>query len=185
MSEANSSPNRVDLDAARASIRVNGAPPATDVGLEGRPDGTQWDKAAPTGPPGAKSIEIPAHLKEVYNFFQEVINSEAFLLELCFDRTYEMVQSAIYRRLHGTDNWAGDGDGQVGPFTPTHFAGIAGPMTVELYKSVLQNIGGQEEEYKAILKRAGEKAQELREEANRVRQKSPVGKGGIILPGSF
>lgn len=185
MSEASSSPSRVDLDAARASIRVQGPPPATDVGLEGRPDGTQWDKPAPTRAVGAKEIEIPAHLKEISDFFQEIINSEAFLLELCFDRTYEMVSAAIHRRLIGTDNWSGDGEGQVGPFTPTHFAGIAGPMTVELYKSVLQNIGGQEEEYKAILKRAGEKAKELREEANRVRQKNPVGKGGIILPGSF
>jgi hypothetical protein len=184
MSEASSSPSRIDLDAARDAIRVKGPPPETEIGLEGRPDGTRWDKEAPTRPPGDEGIAVPPHLKEVADFFQEIINSEAFLLELCFDRTFDMVATAVGRRIIGTDMM--DGEGQTGgPFTPTHYAGIAGPMTVELYKSVLKSIEGQEKEYQAILKRAGEKAAELRQEAIRARQKSPIGKGGIVLPGSF
>lgn len=186
MSDASSSPSRPDLEAARDSIRVQGPPPKTDVGLEDRPDGTVWDKDAPTLAPGDKGIPIPSHLKDVAGFFQEIILSESFLLELCFDRVYEMVETAINRRIIGTDMMAGDGQGQMGgPFTPTHYAGIAGPMTVELYKNVLRSVEAQEDTYKELVKKAGEKAEELRQEAIRARQKNPIGKGGIILPGSF
>lgn len=174
---------RPDLDAARASIRVDGPPLLTSIGLEDRPDGTYWDKPAPTLVPGDKGIPVPAHLGELAAFFQEIILSESFLLELCFDRVYQMVETAINRRIIGTDGFAGDGEGSVGgPFTPTHYAGIAVPMTVELYKSVCGNIAGQEDKFKQIMERCGEKAEELRQEAIRARQKSPISKGGIVLP---
>ena len=185
MSEASSKP-RPDLEAARAAIRVEGPPPPTGIAAEERPDGTVWDKAAPTRPPGDKGVTFPPHLKDVFAFFNEIIQSESFLLELCFDRTMDMVADAVNHRLVGTDNFQGDGDGQLGgPFTPAHYAGIAAPMTVELYKSVCGAVGGREEEYKSLVKKAHEKLQELTEEATRARKKSPVGKGGIIIPESF
>jgi hypothetical protein len=182
MSEA-SNKSRPDLDAARAAIQVKGAPPATEIAAEERPDGTTWDKAAPTRPPGDKGVQFPPHLKDVAGFFNEIIQSESFLLELCFDRTMDMVADAVNHRLVGTDNFQGDGDGQLGgPFTPAHYAGIAAPMTVELYKSVITAVGAREDEYKVLVKKAHEWLKELTEEATRVRQKSPIGKSGIIIP---
>jgi hypothetical protein len=182
MSEA-SSKSRVDLDAARASIRVEGPPPPADISSEGRPDGTIWDKEAPTRPPGYKGVQFPAHLKDMAAFFQEIILSEAFLLELCFDRTVDMVEQAVNSRLVGTDNFQGGEDGaNGGPFTPTHYAGIAAPLAIELYKNVLLAVGAKEKEYKAVLEKALEKQRDLIEEATRARQKSPIGKSGIIIP---
>lgn len=178
MSEA-SGRGRVDLDEARDSIKVSGPPPLTDISREG----TTWDKPAPTRPPGAKGVEIPPHLSEVHEFFQEIILSEGLVLELCLDQAIEMVTNAVNRRLVGTDNFTGDGDGAGGPFTPAHYAGIATPLTIELYKNVLLSIDSQKATYEKLTKRAAEKLEEIQKEAARVRSKSPVGKGSsIIIP---
>lgn len=181
MSEA-SSKARPDLESARDAIRVKGAPPPTDIALENRPDGTQWDKPAPTRPPGAKGIEMPPHLKELSAFFQEIVLSEGLVLEMCLDHTIDMVTDAVNRRLVGTDNFAGDGENNIGPFTPTHYAGIAAPLAVELYKNVILSIAGQQDTYQELTKRAAANLEEIRKEADRVRQKSPIGKSGIIIP---
>jgi hypothetical protein len=180
MSETNSS--RVDLEAARDAIRVKGAPPETKIADENVPDGTRWDKPAPTAPPNAKGIEVPPHLGEISAFFQEIVLSESLVLEMCFDHSINIVTDAVNRRLVGTDNFAGDGENAMGPFTPTHYAGIAAPLAVELYKNVIISIGAQEDRYKELTKRAAEKLEDLRKEADRVRQKNPIGKSGIIIP---
>jgi hypothetical protein len=184
MSDASRPLSRPDLDAARASIRVEGPPPVSTAPDQDHPEGTFWDKDAPTRAPGDKGIAVPGHLGELAAFFQEIVLSEAFLLELCFDRTLDMVTDGVNRRLVGTDHDPSGGS-PGGPFTAAHYAGIAAPMTVELYKNVLLNIGGQEVKYNEIVKRAAEKREELVQEKIRALQKSPIGKGGIIVPGSF
>lgn len=181
MSEA-SSKVRPDYEAAKSAIKAQGAPPLTAIGGEGAPDGTRWDRPAPTGPPGAQGIEIPPHLKEISSFFQEIVLSEGLVLEICLDEAINMVTDAVNRRLVGTDNYAGDGENNIGPFTPTHYAGIAAPLAVELYKNVVLSIGAQEDRYKELTKKASEKLDELRKEAQRIRQKSPIGPSGIIVP---
>jgi hypothetical protein len=47
---------------------------------------------------------------------------------------------------------------------------------------VITAVGSREDEYKVLVKKAHEKLKELTEEATRARQKSPIGKSGIIIP---
>lgn len=156
--------SRPDWESARATIAVPGAPPL---------DGTKWDKEAPSGPPTPEKLEIPKHLEKIVQFFNGIVMDESLLVDLCLERCMEIVRRNVESKIVGSDHWAGDGQAGGGPYTPAHYAAVAGPLTVELYKQVLLAIDGRQEEY-----------DKLREEMNREREKSSPGGPRIIVPGA-
>jgi hypothetical protein len=157
--------SRPDWESARATIAVPGAPPPLD--------GTKWDKEAPTGPPTPEKREIPKHLSGIFRFFNGVIMDESLLIDLCLERCMEIVRRNVESKIVGSDHWAGDGQAGGGPYTPAHYAAVAGPLTVELYKQVLLAIDGRKEEYDKLV-----------EEMNREREKNSPGGPRIIVPGA-
>lgn len=172
MPDASSNPSRrPDLETARAAIRVDG-PPAINGSGDDAPEATNWDKESPTGPPQKKVRPIPQHLTNLVRFFKNIILDESLLLEMCFDQCYEIVRDQINNNMVGTDYWQnGEQGAPSGPFTPTHYAQIAGPMTVELYKNVMKAIEGRSEEYGNILR-----------EATREREKNSPSGPKIFVP---
>lgn len=156
---------RPDWESARATMAVPGPPPLQD--------GTQWDKEAPTGPPTPKQLSVPKHLEGIVRFFNGIILDESLLIDLCLDRCMTIVQRNVEAKMVGSDHWAGDGQGSSGPYTPSHYAAVAGPLTVELYKQVLKAIEGRQEEYGKLI-----------EEMSREREKNSPGGPRIIVSGS-
>jgi len=126
-------------------------------------DGTKWDKEAPTGPPSPQKLAIPKHLERIVEFFNGIILDESLLIDLCLDRCMEVVRRNVESKMVGSDHWAGDGQAG-GPYTPAHYAAVAGPLTVELYKQVLNAIDGRKDEYGKLV-----------EEMNREREKNSPG----------
>lgn len=153
--------SRPDWESARASIAVPGAPPVQD--------GTTWDKDAPTSPPTPKELPVPKHLEKIVGFFREIIMSESLLVDLCLDRCMEIVKRNVESKMVGVDHFASEGAGG-NPYTPAHYAAVAGPLTVELYKQVLKSIEGQQEEY-----------DRLYQEMIREREKNTPGGNRIVL----
>jgi hypothetical protein len=116
--------------------------------LNGR-DGTVFDKAAPTGPPTPPTRSLPPHLKKVIQFFEGIIADEGLLLDLCVDRAVGIVEYNYRKRLVGQDFFGEQP-------TPAHFVGMASPLAVELYKSVLASIVDRKDEYAKLLADAQE-----------------------------
>lgn len=155
--------SRPDWESARATMAVSGAPPLAD--------GTTFDKEAPTGAPTPQKLEIPKHLDKIVRFFNGIIMDESLLLDLCLDRSMEIVKRNVESKMVGIDHFAGDGQGGMGPYTPAHYAAVAGPLTVELYKQVLKAIEGRQEEYGKLI-----------EEMTREREKNSPGGPRIFVP---
>lgn len=153
---------RPDWESARASLAVPGPPPLQD--------GTKWDKEAPAGPPTPQQRAIPKALQPIIKFFNGIIVDESLLIDLCLERCMEIVERNVKAKMVGVDYWAGDGSAG-GPYTPSHYAAVAGPLAVELYKQVLKAIEGRQEEY-----------DKLYEEMLREREKSSPGGSRIVLP---
>lgn len=117
-----------------------------------RPEGTIFDKPAPTAPPQPKKREIPDHLKKVVQFFSEIIADEGLLLDLCVDRAIGIIEYNYNKRAFGSDFFQGEQP------TPMHFIMTAGPLATELYKQVLEAIKGRTDEYSRILGEAQDEA---------------------------
>lgn len=160
MPNEETSKSRPDWESARAAIVVPGPPPVLD--------GTQWDKEAPTGPPTPQQRAIPKHLERIVRFFNGIVMDESLLIDLCLERCMEIVKRNVEASMVGSDHFAADGGGN--PYTPAHYAAVAGPLTVELYKQVLNAIGGRQEEYGKLV-----------EEMNREREKTSPGGPRIIV----
>ena len=116
------------------------------------PEGTFFDKPAPTGPPQPLVREIPPHLKKIIEFFSGIIADEGLLLDLCVDRAVGIVEYNYKKRAFGTDFFNGEQP------TPMHFIMTAGPLATELYKQVLESIKGRVEEYTKLLQEAQDEA---------------------------
>lgn len=144
-------------------VAVLGPPPVFD--------GTKWDKEAPSGPPTPQKLAIPKHLERIVGFFNGIIMDESLLIDLCLDRCMEIVRRNVESKMVGSDHFAGDGGGS--PYTPAHYAAVAGPLTVELYKQVLKAIEGRQGEYGKLV-----------EEMNREREKNSPGGPRIIVSGA-
>lgn len=112
------------------------------------PEGTTWDKPAPTGPPTPATRAIPKHLSKLVRFMEGKIADESLLLDLCVDRCVGIVKFNYEKRLVGSDFFANDQP------TPAHFIQMAAPLAVELYKQVLESIKDDHEEYSKILEDA-------------------------------
>lgn len=171
MSKDSESPARLDLDSARLGMQVkHGAPPL--AGEEAAPDGTNFDKQSPDGPPQERVRKIPPHLARVISFFRGLIADEGLLLDMCFEHCMDIVKENVHQNSVGVDFFAGS-DGQGGnTFTAGHYATVAGPMACKLYEQVLKAVEGRSEEYVALV-----------EEANREREKtSGKAPSGIIIP---
>lgn len=172
MSDVSKSPSRPDLEKARLDMKVQkGAPPVGGVAVDTAPEGTIWDKESPQGPPNPKVRKIPDHLKKVTSFFAGLIADEGLLLDMCFEHCMEIVKQNIESRMVGTDFFQGDGQA-ANPFTPAHYASVAGPMACELYRNVLKAVEGREEEFRDLVA-----------EAAREREKENPGPSSIIIPG--
>lgn len=109
------------------------------------PEGTNWDKPAPTGPPTPAVRSIPQHLSKVVRFMEGIIADESLLLDLCVDRCVGIVKFNYEKRLVGSDFFSADQP------TPAHFIQMAAPLAVELYKQVLESIGDRSKEYGELL----------------------------------
>lgn len=107
------------------------SPQVSSPSAQQPPEGTFWDKAAPTEPPAPPRRNLPAHLGEIIRFFDGIIADEGLLLDLCLDRVVGIVEFNFKKRLVGIDLMAQDQP------TALHFMGVAAPLTVELYKQVL------------------------------------------------
>jgi hypothetical protein len=116
------------------------------------PEGTIFDKAPPTGPPNPPKRQLPGHLDKVVAFFQGIIADEGLLVDLCLDRAIGIVEFNYRKRLVGSDFFSEQ------PPTALHFAGIAAPLAVELYKQVLNSVNDRRDEYAALLKSAQKEA---------------------------
>lgn len=139
MSKSNSpEPKRFDFEAERKKIAATQVPEAGE--------GTHWDKPAPTDNPTIAPRAIPKHLLKIVNFFQGIVMDESLVLDLCLERSMEIVQQNVLKKTVGID--------QFQEFGPMQYAAVAGPLTVELYKQVLQSIKDREGEYDELLKAA-------------------------------
>lgn len=114
------------------------------------PEGTFFDKPPPTGPPTPPTRSIPIHLAKIVQFFQGIIADEGLLLDLCLDRAMGIVEFNYKKRLVGSDFF---NENPPGPF---HFAGVAAPLAVELYKAVLVSVNDRGAEYTKLLEEAQE-----------------------------
>jgi len=117
-----------------------------------RPEGTFFDKPAPTAPPQVSPRTIPVHLRKIIQFFSEIIADEGLLLDLCVDRAVGIVEYNYKKRAFGSDFFAGEQP------TPMHFVMSSAPLAVELYKQVLASIGDRSLEYQDLLKEAQNEA---------------------------
>lgn len=117
-----------------------------------KPEGTFFDKPAPTAPPQIPVREVPTHLKKVVQFFSGIIADEGLLLDLCVDRAVGIVEYNFKKRAFGSDFFSGEQP------TPIHFIGMSAPLAVELYKQVLQSISNRAYEYEQLLKEAQDEA---------------------------
>lgn len=140
MSKNNSSPEpkRFDFEAERKKIA---ATQPTEAG-----EGVHWDKDAPTDNPTIAPRAIPKHLLKIVDFFHGIILDESLVLDLCLERTMEIVQQNVLKKTVGID--------QFQEFGPMQYAAVAGPLTVELYKQVLESISQRSTEYAELLKAA-------------------------------
>lgn len=115
-------------------------------------EGTIFDKEPPTGPPVPPTRSIPKHLMRLVRFFEGIIADESLLLDLCVDRCIGIVEFNYRKRVTG-------GDLMGEQPTAAHFAQIAAPLSVELYKQVLVSIGDQKEKYTELLTEAQKEMQ--------------------------
>lgn len=125
-------------------------------------DGTKWDKDAPTGPPNPPKLAIPKHLERIVGFFNGIVMDESLLIDLCLERCIGIVERNVNSKIYGVDHFA--------DANPTQYAAIAAPLTVELYKQVLNAISGRQDEYGKLV-----------EEMNREREKNSPGGPRIIV----
>lgn len=114
------------------------------------PQGTFFDKPAPTGPPTPAKRQIPAHLAPIVRFFEGIVSDEALLLDLCLDKAVGMVEQSYNNRAHGSDFFAENQPSAM------HYTQVAGPLAVELYKQVLQSVKDRADEYVALVNKANE-----------------------------
>ena len=154
--------DRPSWESERAKLVVAGPPPTTD--------GTTWDKPAPTEPPNAKVREIPKHLTKIVAFMTGIVADEALLLDLAFEKAMDIVKRNVESKIVGVDHWTGDNAGG-GPFTPAHYAAVAAPLAVELYKQALLSVKDQEKEYNRLF-----------EEMLREREAASPGGPRIVIP---
>lgn len=134
-------PTRDDMDNVTRHVGVpeSELPP---VGQE-----TTWDKPAPDGPPGAERDTTPPHLVPMVELFDQAIFLEALLMDRCVRRAMQIVKKNVFSYMYGTDVTQ-DGN----PTHPVNLAGIAAPLSVELFKAASDNISKSKDEYdKAIL----------------------------------
>ena len=140
MSKSSSSPEpkRFDFEAERKKIAATQVPEAGE--------GVNWDKPAPTDNPTIAPRAIPKHLLKIVNFFQGIILDESLVMDLCLERAMEIVQQNVLKKTVGID--------QFQEFGPMQYAAVAGPLTVELYKQVLQSVNQRSEEYDKLFQEA-------------------------------
>lgn len=113
------------------------------------PQGTFFDKSAPTGPPTPERRNIPKALLPIVAFFEGIIADEGLLLDLCTDKAISIVEFNYKKRLVGNDFFGEQ-------LTGANFCGIATPLAVELYKQVLLSVKDRSDDYQKLVKTATE-----------------------------
>jgi hypothetical protein len=110
------------------------------------PGEVTWDKPAPEGPPEGAIPPPDEDLAPLHRYFGGIIGPEAILLDMCMDRSIEIVRNNISARSAGIDNYA-----EGNPTHPVHICSIAGPLAVELYRQCIDDVKKNPEPYtKAI-----------------------------------
>lgn len=115
-------------DAPKLIITPDGAQPA-------QPDFQGFDKTAPSSPPNAPVRYVTPGFEGVLKFIEGFVAEEGLVLDLCFERAIEIVETNLRRKTVGIDFFT---ENNVPPAILA--AQLAAPMAVELYKQVLAGL---------------------------------------------
>ena len=127
------------------------APTPVDI-----PEGVRWDKNAPSEPPAPPPRGIPPHLERLVSFLKGVVADEALLVDLCLERTMDIVAWNIRSRMVGIDFMQGGENGQAGVLHPANVAALSIPLSIELYKQSLAALHDRREEFERLVTEANE-----------------------------
>lgn len=135
------------------------APPPPGASGGSTPSGSEvvaaWKKGdAPTAPPGEIRRPTPPWADPILTFVGNIVGDEALVLDLCYEKACEVVDWNFSKGLVGSDHF--EGEKSAGPRALV--CGIAGPLSVELYRQVLASLNGDKKtEFEAVVKAALEK----------------------------
>jgi hypothetical protein len=129
-------PTREDLDRLMKRDR-SGVPGPGEV---------TWDKPAPEGPPESTLPPTDPNLIPLLQYFSALIEPEAILLDMCVDRSMEIVRQNVRGRSVGIDDFA-----EGNPTHPMNIASIAAPLAVELYRQCIDDVKKDPAQYVAAI----------------------------------
>lgn len=133
--------------AALESIAPPIVTPEVSVAREGG-EGTKWDKAAPTGPPGAVQTQYAPWFQPILKHFRQIVTDESVFAELCLERALDIFKRVHDKGLVGIDHFA-DAAGGGGGATRTNLAAAAVPFAVEFYKQATVSLNQRQDEFNA------------------------------------
>ena len=114
------------------------------------PQGTIWDKPAPTGPPNKMERQVSPEFKPIVDWMQQVVLEESLVADLALERAIEIVEFNHNRGFFGIDAFTESGAGGAAP--RTNLVAMAVPLAVELYKQSLLSINQRKEELKELMR---------------------------------
>jgi hypothetical protein len=100
-----------------------------------------WDKPAPTAPPGEVSRGVPDWALPISDFLAQLVSDEGLVMDLCLEKAIEIVDRNYQKGIVGVDHFGEGAGGGVGPTRPI-VCGIAGPIAIRLYDEVLKAVNG-------------------------------------------
>jgi len=110
----------------------------TKILLPGEPEGTIFDKPAPTAAPQPLVRKTPEWAQPIVDLIQKIVGDEGLVLDFCFEKCVSIVDFQYQRGLVGIDLF----NEQGGPGSRLGLLSIASPLTVELYKQVVLSLAG-------------------------------------------
>lgn len=117
------------------------------------PEGTVFDRPAPTAPPGIPREDVPDWFRPVRKYLSTLVSEEAVVLDLAYRKAFEIVDGTYRQGAVGIDCFideTGPGGG-----SRISLARAAAPLAVELYRQVIEALGTvRAEEFRQVLERA-------------------------------
>jgi len=137
-----SDPKRPSYESVKKIVTLDEA-----QGLPEREIEVEWDKPSPKTNPGVAERVVPEWFENVYQWLKGLVADESLVLDLCVERTIEIVQHNHDRGMVGIDHFPEAGGNGGMTANRISIVATAMPLAVELYKQTLASIKEKEAEF--------------------------------------